>query len=290
MPYVRVSRKRTRSFSRRSRSRSSSSSRSSGRGTSGAVSVYAASRPTRGYSRPLVVSRNVRTAAILPERLETTMSCNQSVYWPAGRMTAAAGNYFSIYANSPTNPFYTPTFNLNTGTGSYSFGNNAVFVQGTNITQSCIGWSTLAALYANYRVVKYRIEITAQAASAADVYRVVAVALGQEEYPSSAAASMDLRVMESQPFSKCMTVSSSDTGGNSTIVLEGYPYRDLGLTKEAYMGLPVTSVGGFPTAGVADYIGVFTQALTGTNNAAICSMQIKCTYDVVFTDLVNQIN
>lgn len=206
-------------------------------------------------------------------------------------MTAAAGNYFSIMVNSVINPFYT-TQNLTNTTATYSYSNYGTLVQGTSSTQSPIGYSSIAQLYTNYRVVKYRLEITANAATAADIFRVVASALGQEEQPSTAAGSMNLRVLEGQPFSKAMTVSSAAgmTNGTNTIVLEGYPYQDMGKTKADYMGEASTPVGSFPDASIRDYVGVFSQPLTGTNNAGICSMQLKLIQDVVFYDLVNQVN
>jgi len=207
-------------------------------------------------------------------------------------MTAASGNYFSVYLNSLPTPFNTPTLNFTTTNVTYPFGNNAQLVQGFNIAQSPLGYSTIGALYDKYVVLKYRLEITFMPASIADTARMIAVPIGNEEFPSLAAGVMNDRTLEEQPYALATTCSSGATAGpanSNTLVLEGCPYKDLGITREQYLADGLTPIGNVPTTQYVDFGGVFLQQLNGANNGSTTMCQIKLTQIVRLSDVISQV-
>lgn len=246
-------------------------------------------RPARGTTRPIVISRDLSAAAFFPDRTATVVATTMDFYWPAGTQTAAAGNYFSVYPNSCFQPFGT-NYQITAAPGS-AFANHATLVQGDALTNGPMGISSLAILYTNYRVRKYRFEITVVPQSSTDTCRLVVVSMGGEEIPTAAGES--LRIMESQPYAMSKTCAVSVVGGpgnNNTLNYYGEPAKDLGKKTYEYMALPDTLIGATPAAGVLDSIGVFTQQLNGANNAGVVTCQIKLYQYAEFYDLVQQIN
>ena len=52
-------------------------------------------KPARGNTRAIVISRNPRAGAFLPDRLQTSVSNTFDYYLGVGAATAAAGNYMA---------------------------------------------------------------------------------------------------------------------------------------------------------------------------------------------------
>jgi len=282
-------RSRSRSSSGRSRAlrRRASSSLSSSRSRS---AVGRRSRAALG-NRTLVVSRNLNTNSFLPNRIECVMCTVLDAYWAAGTMTAAAGNYFNLFPNART-PMSGNTYTVTAGVGTATYASNALLLQGSQLANTPIGWSAYSGLYANYRVKRYRLEITVIPQNAQDATRLIVFPLGDEAIPSATAGNVNTRVLEAQPGAKAMTVAAGVSGTRSTnsMVIYGDVAKDLGKTTVDYMGLADTAVGSAPAAGTSDYIGVYLQQLNGANNTAVVSIQLRISQDIVFYDLSQEFN
>lgn len=268
-----------------SRGRASRSRRLGSRRSSGSLSIGGARRPKYGSTRAIVLSRNPRSNMYFPERIVNTMTNTYDAYFPAGTMTAAAGNYFDLIVNAMS-PFTGVSYPLTLVPGA-TYAAHANLVQGCILAQTPIGYTELAGIYTNYRVIKYILEITVVPTNASDTTRVVVMPLGQEEIPGAGAASVNLKVFESQPYALAKTFASGVTppGGNS-IQLIGYPNRDLGRTMSEYMSLAPTASGSGPAPGTADVVGVFLQQLNGANNSGVVTMQIKLMQEVEWYELI----
>lgn len=278
--------------SRRLRARSSSSSLSSRSSMASSLTRYR--KPARGSTRPLVISRNLRTNAWLPERMETVLTQSVDMYWGIGAMTAAAGNFFNLMVSCQT-PFTGTTYGMGTIPGP-TFAANMSPVQGSTLLASPMGWVSLSGLYTNYRVKRYRLEITVMPQSASDSTRLVVFPIGGEQIPSAAAASVNLRVLEAQPYARAKTCTSgtvASDGGSNTIVYYGDVAKDLGKSHQDYMGLPDVAIGTTTAAipaSLQDFIGVFAQQLNGANNVGVVTCQVKLSQDIEFYELIQPIN
>lgn len=249
-------------------------------------------RQRESGSRTVVMSRSMSMHPAFPDRVETTVCTCMDAYYPIGRLTAAAGNYFTILANSVSAPFASSTFVMTTGTASYTFGNNSLLIQGFVIGNSPMGLTEYQVLYNFYKVKRYRIEICVVPASQSDSLRLVAIPLGADEIPSAAAANVNLRVLEAQPKAKAMTISSSVASGpgpDNTLILANTCWQDVGKTQAEYMGTDDVRVITATPVGQQDFVGVFLQELNGTNNTSVVSIQVKLVQEVIFYDLINQI-
>lgn len=178
-----------------------------------------------------------------------------------------------------------------TGPSPYNCGANAI--QGTAIGNTPIGWTSYSTLYQNYRVKKYRIELTFIPQNVSDSVRLISFPLGQEAIPSTAAGNVNTRVFEAQPGAKaitCAVSTAASPGLSNTMIIYGDCAKDLGKTLADYMGLADTPSSSAPVAGTTDTVGFFLQQLHATNNVASCSMQLKITQNVVWYDLLQDIN
>lgn len=229
----------------------------------------------------------------MPDRLETVVCTSIEGFFPAGVLTAASGNYFSFVANSISSPFNNGVTYPLTAVPAPAYAAHATLINGCVIGESPIGVNSFGQLYTNYRVVRYRLELTFVPASQADTVRIVVNSFGGEEIPSSSAGSVNLKVMEAQPFARSKTFAGSMTAGpgsTNSLFIVGQPHKDLGKTFAEYLALPDTALATTPAVGVLDYVGVFIQELNGSNNAGSCSIQMKLTQDVIFYDLIQQIS
>lgn len=262
--------------------------RARSRKSSGDIKVVGgAKRGNRGNNQAVRLSRSLDSHVVFPDQIETTLTTTMDFYWPAGRMTAAAGNYFDVWVNNIIAPFnnsYPATL-----APGVAYASNAVLVQGYSIANNPIGLTALQGIYTNYRVFQYKLEITVTPTTNTDSCRLVCIPLGSEEIPSAAAANVDLRVMEAQPYSLSKTCGSGMIAGpgvNNTLVISGAPYKDLGITREVYAGsgyqTPVTTS---PALTIASFVGVFLQQLNGANNTQAVLCQCKLTQVVRFEEL-----
>jgi len=241
-------------------------------------------------SRPVRLNRSMLSHTVLPDSISTSVSTVLDGYWSAGRMTAAAGNYMSVYLNKLPSPFSTPVFQATLNTVTYAYGNNATLVQGFNIADSPITFNQLGQLYTKYVVKKYRLEVTVLPNITNDDCRVVAFPVGEEEIPSTSAAFTNLKVLESQPYALATTATTGlgSTGTSNRLVLEGYPWNDVGISKAQYMADQNLLSANIPAN--VDFAGLFFQQLNGANNTQTVTFQMKLVQEVELYDLQAQIN
>jgi len=173
---------------------------------------------------------------------------------------------------------------------TYSF--NGGLVQGCNIADSPLGFTQIANLYQQYVVLGYKFSITGIPSTVTDTFRMVVLPLGVEQIPSSGAASVDLRVMESQPRAKAVTCSSgvAASGGGQKIVVTGKPHIDLGMKEVDYESEVWPITGGPARSQFTDYMGVFVQQLNGATNTQALMFSIEVSQIVKFSDLTQFIN
>lgn len=251
-------------------------------------------RGSRGNSQAIRLYNTIGSGTVFPNCVEVDFTTTLCGYIPANAATALRGNYMSVYLNGIVGPFNTPTFPFTLTTASYSFAMAGQLVQGYNITSNPLGFTACQGLYTNFRVMRYRLEVTVNPASGSDTTRLVVLPLGQEEIPSASASNVDLRVIEEQPYALSCTCASavpSGPGSNNTLVLSGTPYKDLGLTRDQYMASGYqTSLGSQPNPSIADFAGIFLQQLNGSANSAPLVVSIKLQQIVRLEDLIQQVS
>lgn len=226
--------------------------------------------------------------AVFPERYVTSITNSINCYFPAGFLTAAAGNYASILVNGLGSPYNSATYQLTTAPGpAYAF--HASLVQGNTLAQAGMGYSALAALYVNYKVLSYTLKATFMPQNVGDTTEMVLVPVGLEEIPFSAAASVDLRVMAAQPRSVARVCEVSVPAIANTLRLSQDMYHLTGQRKSQYLDLPPIAVGSNPAPGSQAYVGIFLQQLNGANSGAVCTLALELTQVVEFTDFLNPI-
>jgi len=235
-----------------------------------------------------------RLHLLLPQRFITSVSTNLNAYIAAGAATAAAGNYASIMVNSLTSPFNTPTYPMTatTATATYAFAGS--LVQGGHIYDSPIGTAGVLSLWQNYKVLSYRLKVTVMPVASADVCECVILPIGNEEIPSAAAGSTDLRVLCAQPRAINKICETNVPFRSNTLILEGHVHNLLGLTKAQWMALPSVPVGSQPpsvgtTMSQRAFCGFFLQELNGGNNQSIMTARFELEQTVELSDLIQQI-
>lgn len=269
---------RGRTLKRTARSRSRSSSRSSSRSMS--VDRGVSRKPRVGYTRPLRLTRGLRSHAFFPDKVQTNLCTIMDGRWLAGQLTSTAGNYCNIMVNSIVSPFTTPLYTF-VAAPNVAFPNTAYYfncapIQGFNINQNPIGWQTFNGLYEYYKVVSYTVEVTMVVQAQGDSARLVVFNGGSSNIPSDAASSVNLRTMESQPFAKATTISAGVDGGPSstnTLIYSGSVPKDLGKTYAAWMATDDVRVTSNPSnVTERDYVGIYVQEVNGSSNANSASI------------------
>jgi len=224
--------------------------------------------------------------AVFPERYVTTLSSVLNCYWAPARLTAAAGNYFSLPISNVVTPFNGP-LGITLAPGA-TYASNASLVQGCSVTQNYMGYSSIATLYTNYKVMSYRVKLTAIPQNVQDTLELVILPVGFEEIPSTSAGSVNTRVLAAQPFCKTNVCEATVAAKYNSVTLVGNCWNMAGQRKEMYIDQPPTAVGAGPAAPL--FVGVFLQQVNGTNNVATVTMAIEIEVLVEFTDLLNPIN
>lgn len=267
----------------------SSSSRSSSRRQRRANSFFSGRLPPGPRSNSYVLTNRggFGTHAVFPERYITTLTSTLNLYWAPGRLTAAAGNYFSLPINNIVTPFNGPTYNIISAPGP-TYACNAQLVNGGSVTQASMGYSSLAALYTNYRVLSYKLTLVGMPTAASDMFQLVAVPIGFEEIPSASAANVNVRVLASQPRAKSIVCEPGVPAASNTVVLTGDLWNLVGQRKEMWLDQPPTALGAGPSS--TAFLGVFIQELNGANNVGTCTLMVMVETLVEFTDLLNPIN
>lgn len=247
----------------------------------------AVTRQRKGTAYPLRFGKSLLCGSYLPDMYETTVSMSLSWYVPAGSMVYSTGNYFNIQVNSFYQPFNT-TYPVTAAAAGP--GGGGTLVQGGALTNNPMGWAELAAIWQFYKVMKYRIEITAYISSTADSFKLVLIPLGGTEIPSASAGNINLRVLDAQPQTRSTVVEFGTGASDNTVAMESAVYKDLGVSREQYISGNQIPVGTSPSATntwQTDYIGVFMQQLNGANNSGIITFSAKLIQDVRFEGLQN---
>lgn len=247
-------------------------------------------RPRRRADAAYSLTNMARPSAKapFPERYTTTLVNSINGYFPVGTLTAAAGNYMSILVNAVSTPFNSATYQMTSAPGvAYAF--HASLVQGSSIGNLPMGYSALAALYVNYKVLSYSLKVTFMPQNVADTTEMVVLPVGLEEIPFSAAASVNLRVMASQPRSVTRVCEVSVPGESNTVRLSQKMHHLVGQRAQQYLDLPPTAIGSNPSAGSQANVGIFLQQVNGANNATVATIAIELIQVVEFTDYLNPI-
>lgn len=236
----------------------------------------------------LTMYRGVRNKAILPDRLNTTMTTTMSFYLAAGRSTATYGNFMSFVCNSIYIPFGLSTFNANTGTGTYAFAMNGQFTNGSSTTVGPIGYNTLGTLYTQYKVKNVKIKATVQPTAGQDTCCAVLFPLGNEAQVNGTSTYNNINVMMGQPGSKYKICNSSNDASKNTLFLKSAVHEILGRTKMQWDDQSNTVYGAAPQTNDQAFIGLYIQELDGAANVNPICVVIELQQEVMFTDLSNQ--
>lgn len=226
-----------------------------------------------------------------PARYRTAVKCEMQCYIPSGNATAAAGNYFSLVANSLYIP-YTSTYNMTTGTGTAAFAFNGTLTNGYSIANSSMFYTELATIYAQYKVLRYSLKVTARSTSVADVFNLCLFPIGIQPIPAAGAGSVNMRVFGTQPRSVQKEIG---TGMSSTSLVLSQDVNDLlEIRKSQWLDMPSTQMTAQPagtgTESFLGFVGVFLQMLSGANNTGAISVTAELTQEVECTDLLQPIN
>jgi len=239
------------------------------------------SRPALGSSRPVIFTRNLSSNAFFPDKFATVVCTSMQGFIGTANATLSLGNYMSVNVNSIFQPFNT-AYPM-TGNIALNPSFHATLNQGFFINDSPIGYTLLASLYNNYRVMNYELEITTQPQATNDVVRACMIPLGADQIPSVALANINLNVLESQPYTIATTCVANSPSTSNTLTIKGDVWRDLGLSyAQYYAGTnPVT---GPPSSALSDYVGYYLQAMS-SNNAQPVAVTAKLRQYIIFSDL-----
>jgi len=239
-----------------------------------------APRPTRYSTHKATLYQT-----IMPERVKTWIESTMDFYLVAGRSTAAAGNYMSVMVNTLAgawNTTYTPT----TAVGP-TYAMNGQLVNGNVVTSSPVGYGSIAAFYNMYKVLKYKLEITVQPASATDACRCVMFPLGNEQIPDGTATNVNTYVFEAQPHAIAMTAVSGASAEGNRLTLSGSIADVLGKRMEQWLDLDGSLIASLPSTNDQAFVGFFTQQLNGANNASTLTIQCRLFQFIEFSDFNN---
>lgn len=224
----------------------------------------------------------------LPERYVTTFTNTLNVYLPAGTSTAAAGNYTDICVNSLTGQ-YNVTYPTTSAPGAaYAF--HGSLVQGDSVAQTPLGYVSFVSMYTNYKVLRFKLSAMVQPTLTSDAAALVLIPLGNEEIPSSAAGSTNLKIMSSQPNAVNKVAYAFSSAAANTIVLEHNVWDILGQRKEQYMDQSPTPIASLPGNSQIAFAGLFVQQLNGANNTGSIIVQLQLEQIVELSDLIQPLN
>jgi hypothetical protein len=221
----------------------------------------------------------------MPARLRRTLRTTLSFYVPAGNSTAAAGNYTNMCVNTLYTPF-NAGYPVNTAANTYSM--HGSYVQGFSATSEPAGYTIFQTLYTLYKVMRYKITVRPQCATAADQFGVVLLPQSNEAIPSASAGYMNLLVLQSQPRAKYADVING-AKQTSLVHSEGV-HITLGKRAEQWMNIDSVPFNSAPTTADLAYCGLFFQPLNGSANQAVITCTIILEQEVEFSGLVAQIN
>jgi len=220
-----------------------------------------------------------------PDRTRTFLDTTMECYLPVTSL-ATAGNYMDVLVNSVYHPFQT-TYVVNTSANSYSF--HGAFVNGYSSTVNPPFLSSFATLYEFYKVLRFSLVVTVQPQTGGDTVTSVICPLGNEEIPSTAAASVNLLVFGGQSKAKMWTSASTTAAKYNTRTLSMRVSESLKWREQLWLDQPPTLVTQQP-ASAQSYVGIFLQGMDGASNTSPIVVSIKLTQEVEFSGLLPQIS
>jgi hypothetical protein len=162
------------------------------------------------------------------------------------------------------------------------------FVQGFSTGTEPAGYTVLQSLYTLYKVLKYRVTVRPQCASAADQFGVVLLPQSNEAIPSAAAGYMNLLVLQSQPRAKYRDIING--ASQTELVHSEGVHTTLGKRLEQWRNIDSVAFNSAPATADLAYCGLFLQPLNGSANQAVITVSIILEQEVEFSGLVAQIN
>jgi hypothetical protein len=212
------------------------------------------------------------------------MVCTLSGYIPIGSSTVAAGNYLSVQVNSLKTPFNTSN-NFSAAPGAtYAFHGTAT--QGDSITNPFMGYSTMGAMYWNYKALHYKLTAKTVASNNGDIFTAVLFPVGSnEEIPSTSAGSTNLHVLAAQPGAAVRVCTPNRP---QTLVVEQDVSELLGLTKTEWLGISPNQLGA--AASYSGYCGFFLQQMNGSNNVAAIPVDLILEVTFLFNDIIQPVS
>jgi len=166
---------------------------------------------------------------------------------------------------------------------------HGTFVQGYSTGAKPMGYSTLAALYNLYKVLRYEIEVTAQPQNSGDTLTLCMFPVGNEEIPSSLAANLNLYVFQSQPKFQSVVCANGVASRFNTLKFSQPVHELLGKREAQWMDLDGTILGTQPGTDTG-YFGIYLQAMDGAVNSAPICVSIRLRQVAELTDLIQQIS
>lgn len=235
----------------------------------------------------LSLYRGVTGTTIMPDRYTTWLENSIHFYIPPAASTSAAGSYMSVLVNSIYQPFNT-TYNAIAATNTYDM--RGILVQGCTNSKNPMGYSTFASLYQQYKVLKYKVQVSVQPSITTDSLQLVVFPSGNEQIPSASAGSTNLAVMEGQPQARSKIVVTQAPSKDNTLSITQYVWDLMGRRKNQLMDFASTQVNSFPGTNDQGFVGIYLQQLNGANNTQPILVTVRLWQKVELTGLVGAIN
>lgn len=241
-----------------------------------------------GSNFSLTFSPKLSRKMYLPERYVTTFTNTLNLYIPAGASTAAAGNYTDICVNTLSGQYNVSYPSTAAPGAAYAF--HASTVQGDLIAQTPLGYVSFASMYTNYKVMRFKLSAMIQPTLSSDTTALVLFPIGNEEIPSSAAGSTNLKVMASQPNAVNKIAYAFSSSTVNTAVIEHNVWDIIGQRKEQYVDQSPTPISSLPNNTQIAFAGLFLQQLNGANNTGSIIVQLQLEQIVELSDLIQPLN
>lgn len=212
---------------------------------------------------------------VIPPRIRTKMALSFTATVATGFL-ATTGTYFNVYANSIYRPFDTSSAPINGG---------FTLTQGSNVSNSPIGYTVLSAQYGRYKVISVRYELSVVVGNNTDTMAVGA-------YPfvwSTGTAGLNPWNSQAQPGGvyKVMNQSGESSTSNK-LVININNRKALGMTAAQYAAQLDTPTGTNPGQLLACNFGF--EPLNATTNAQPVSLDIRAVYLVEWSSPIVLVN
>jgi len=153
-----------------------------------------------------------------------------------------------------------------------------------------MGYSTFASLYQQYKVLKYKVQVSVQPSITTDSLQLVVFPAGNEQIPSTAAGSTNLAVMEGQPQARSKIVVTQAPSKDNTLSITQHVWDLMGRRKNQLMDFASTQISSFPGTNDQGFVGIYLQQLNGASNTQPILVTVRLWQKVELTGLVGAIN